>query len=137
MKSVFNNRQTELAIAIREAAKTPDDEHLWGNFTDFTRAIAALIEGAETLTRPKDMHKKFSIAWKASAELWTAANDRIIRNCLGSQEEYNRVMNHPNARNARGRILSRVKEVYGDLTPGMEIDVDVGDILIDELGEIE
>ena len=137
MKQPFNSRQTELAIAIREAVKTPDDDQLWGDFTDFTRAIATLIEGAETLTRPQDMHSRFSVAWKASAKLWTASNNRIIRNCLGSQEEYDRVMNHPNGRNARGRILSRVKEIHGELTPGMDVDVDVGDILIDELGEIE
>jgi len=133
-QKVFNNRQTELAIALREATKAPEDEQSWGNFTDFTRAIAALIEGAETLARPADMHGLFSEAWKASAKLWTTENNRIIQSCLG--DEYERVMNHPNGRNVKGRILSRVKEVHGNLTPGMIVDdVDVDDILLDELGD--
>lgn len=134
MKQELNDRQTEIAIAIREVAKIPDSES-WGAFNDFTRAIATIIEGAETLTRPQEMNKRFGSAWQAAAKIWSTETHRIILDCLGSEEEYQRISHHPNGHKTIKRILSRVKEVHGNLTPGMEIDVDIDDILIEELGE--
>lgn len=136
MKQELNNRQTEIAIAIREIVKIPDNES-WGAFNDFTRAIATMIEGAETLTQPIEMNKRFGRAWKSGAQIWSIENRRIVQDCLGGEEKYNEVRTHPNGNKTIRRILSRIKEVYGDLTPGMTVDVDVGDILVDELGEPE
>lgn len=133
-RELLTDRQADFAIAIREVSKTPDNE-AWGACTDFTRAVATMLEGAESLIHPSEMDKRFKAAWEASAKLWTTEHNRIVRDCLGSQKELDRVRAHPNGRAAIVRILSRVKEIHGELTPGMSIDVDVGDILIDELGE--
>ena len=134
-RELLTDRQTDIAIAIREVVKTPDSE-AWACFTDFTRAVATMLEGAEGLIHTTEMQQRFARAWEAYApKLWSTEHNRIVRDCLGSQEEFDRVKAHPNGRAAIVRILSRVKEIHGDLTPGMSIDVDVGDILIDELGE--
>ena len=134
MEREFTERQTDFSIAIREVANTPDNES-WGAFTDFTRAVSTMLEGAESLVHPTEMQKRFAGVWEAYAKMWTTEHNRIVRDCLGSQQEFDRVKNHPNGRTAIGRILNRVKEVHGELTPGMNVDVDVGDIL-DELEEI-
>lgn len=135
MKRVLTDRQTELAIVIREATKTPRDE-AWGPFTDFTRSIAEMTEGAEVLIHPAQMQKRFARGWESYARLWESVHNQIVRDCLGSQEEF--VRNHPKGRKAIQRILSRVRETYGGLTPGMTVDVKslhIEDILSDELGE--
>lgn len=135
MKQELTERQIELAIAIREVTKTPTNDS-WGAFTDLTRAVAQIVEGAESLIHPTEMQKRFARAWESHAKMWLGEHDRIIRDCLGgSQKEFDRVRSHPNGGTAIRRILSRVKEVYGELTPGMKVDVNVSDILIDELGE--
>lgn len=134
MKSKLTDRQTEIAISVRELAKTPENDS-WGDFVDFTRAVATMIEGVEALIHPSEMQTRFSQAWQAYANLWGTEHNRIIRDCLGSDEEFERIKAHPNGRNVIGRILSRVKEVHGDITPGMAVNVDVADILFDELGE--
>lgn len=134
MKQAFTERETDFAIAIREVANTPDNES-WGVFTDFTREVSRMLEGAEGLVHPTEMQKRFAGAWELYAKMWTTENKRIVRDCLGSQEEYDRIKGHPNGRSAIVRILSRVKEIHGELTPGMNVDVDVKDILMDELGE--
>lgn len=133
MKQELTDRQTDFSIAIREIAKIPDGES-WGVFTDFLRSISLTIEGAESLIPPTDMQVRFAGAWEAYAKMWGAEHNRIVRDCLGSQKEFDRVRNHPNGRSAIGRILSRVKEIHGELTPGMEVNVDVKDILY-EMGE--
>ncbi len=129
----LNDRQFELATAIREIANVPDSE-AWGDFIDFTRAMASMLEGAETLAHPNEMQKRFSAAWHASAALWGTEHRRIFKDCLGGQEAYDRVKAHPNGNAALSRILSRVKETHGNITPGMSVNVDIGDILSDELG---
>lgn len=134
MVQKFTERQIEVSIAIREVVKTPDGES-WGAFTDVMRAMAKMIEGAESLVRPKEMQKRFSLAWETYAGMWKEEHNRIVRDCLGGQKEFDRVSNHPNGKAAFGRILNRVKEVHGTITAGMEIDIQVDDILIDELGE--
>lgn len=137
MKRVLTDRQTELAIVIREATKTPRDE-AWGPFTDFTRSIAEMTEGAEVLIHPAQMQKRFARGWESYARLYPCVHDLVMRDCLGSQEELDRVKNHPKGRKAIQRILSRVRETYGGLTPGMTVDVKslhIEDILSDELGE--
>lgn len=133
-RELLTDRQTDIAIAIREVVKTPDSE-AWACFTDFTRAVATMLEGAEGLIHITEMDKRFKGAWQAYANMWAAEHNRIIRDCLGSQKEFDRVRSHPNGRAAIGRIMSRIREVHGEITPGMNVDVDVGDILIDELGE--
>lgn len=130
----LTDRQSEIRMAINEVAKTPVNDS-WGDFIDFTRAVATMIEGVETLVSPQVMEKRFSAAWQAFAKICVAENNRILRDCLGSDEEFDRVKNHPNGGNALGRILRRVKDVHGELTPGMSIDVDIDDILADELGD--
>lgn len=134
MKREFTERQTDFAIAIREIAKTPSTDS-WGAFTDFTRAIASMLEGAEGLVHPFEMNKRFAGAWRDYAKFYQEENHRILRDCLGGQKEYDRVRNHPNGRTAIQRIQGRIKEIHGGLTPGMEVNVDIGDILVDELGE--
>ena len=134
MKRELTERQTDFSISIREVAKTPDNES-WGAFIDFTRAVATMLEGAESLVHPTEMQKRFAGTWEAYAKMWSTEHNRILRDCLGSQKEFDRVRSHPNGRSAIGRILSRVKEIHGELSPGMSVNVDVGDILVDELGE--
>lgn len=128
MKQKLTDRQAEIAIAVREVAKTPDNES-WGAFVDFTRAIAAMIEGAESLAHPLDMQKRNRVVWEAYSKMWLQAHDQIVKDCLGSQREFDRVKSHPEGKDAIARILSRVKEVHGELTPGMEVNVNVGDII--------
>lgn len=135
MKRELTERQTELAIVIREATKTPRDEASWGPFTDFMRSIAEMVEGAETLIHPAQMQKRFARGWESYARLWGGVHNQIIRDCLGSEEEFERVRNHPKGKTVICRILNRVKEVHGALTPGMEVDIDIDDILLDELGQ--
>lgn len=95
-----------------------------------------MLEGAESLIHPTEMQKHFSAAWESYAVgVWAGEHNRIVRDCLGgSQKEFERVKAHPNGRAAIQRIISRVKEVHGELTPGMKVnDVDIGDILVDEI----
>lgn len=134
----LTNRQIEVSAAIREIVNIPGGES-WGKFTDVMRAMSQMLEGAESLVHPAEMQKRFSRAWESYAGMWAGEHNRIVRDCLGgSQQEFERVRNHPNGKAAIGRILTRVKEVHGELTPGMEIDVNVGDILDDlELGNPE
>lgn len=136
MKQEMTERQAEIAIALREVAKTPENES-WGAFIDFISAAATMVEGVESLVHPAKMQPRFAVAWQAYAEMWQTEYNRIIRDCLGSQEEFDRVKSHPNGGNAIGRILSRVKQIHGELTPGMAVKVDVGDILLEELGGSE
>lgn len=134
MRRELTERQSEVAIALREVAKTPNSE-AWGAFTDFISSVAQIVEGVESLINPFEMQKRFAGAWEACAKIWMDENYRIVRDCLGSDAEFERVRNHPNGRTAIGRILNRVREVHGELTPGMVINVEVGDILVEELGE--
>ncbi len=130
---MLTDRQAELSVAIREVANIPDNDS-WGPFGDFTRAVACMIDGAEGLRHPSEMQKRFAGAWAAYAKMWATEHNRIVRECLGgSQKELERVKSHPNGRAAIGKILNRVKEVHGDLTPGMAINVNVGDILLEEI----
>lgn len=124
----LNARQMEIATAIREITQVPDNES-WGDFTDLMRAFACMIEGSENLVKPKIMQQHFQHAWDASAKLWMFENNRILRDCLGGQEDFDRVAEHPNGRDAFGRILQRVREVHGNLSPGMVVAVNVDDIL--------
>lgn len=121
-------RQLDIASAIREVIPPPDNE-VWGAFTDLIRAVAAIVDGAETLVNPKLQQDRFQAAWEACAKLWSAENNRILRDCLGGQEDFNRVAEHPNGQDAFGRILQRVRETHGDLSPGMVVEVEVNDIL--------
>ena len=134
MKRALTERQTELAIVIREATKTPRDE-AWGRFTDFMRAIAEMVEGAEALIHPAQMQKRFARGWESYARLWAGVHNQVIRDCLGGEEEFERMRNHPRGKAVICRILNRVREVHGALTPGMEVDIDIDDILLDELGQ--
>lgn len=130
----LNDRQLDIRIALAAIAKVPISDS-WGDFIDMTRAIASMVEGAETLVHPTEMQTRFAVAWQAYAKMWSGEHNRIIRDCLGSQAEFDRVKSHPNGRTAINRILQRVKEVHGKLTPGMEVNVSVDDILVDELTE--
>lgn len=136
MRQRLTDRQIEVSIGVREIVKIPDGDS-WGPFTDVMRAMSQMIEGTESLVNPGEMQKRFSRAWELYAKMWAGEHNRIVRDCLGgSQREFERVRSHPNGKAAIGRILTRVREVHGELTPGMEIDVNVGDILDDlELGE--
>lgn len=126
----MTDRQAEIASGLREIAKTPDTEDAWGPFVDFTQAMATMIEGVESMATPKEMEKRFSRAWAAAAKVFVVSHQRIVRDCLGGQPELDRVINHPDARNIMARIVDRVREVHGELTPGMTVDdVDVADIL--------
>lgn len=138
----LNDRQRELATSLRGLVTVPEGV-AWGDFIDFTAALAAMLEGAETLTHPMKMQKRFQAAWSASAGLWNTEHKRILRDCLGGgehgQKEFERVKAHPNGSDVLGRILTRVKETHGPLTTGMFVDVGtlrIGEIL-DELGPEE
>ncbi len=134
MKQQLTDRQADIAIALRAVVKTPTTES-WGDFTDFISAVSVMVVGAEGLIHPIKMQESFFRAWKAYGAVWSSEHNRILRDCLGGQKEFDRVKNHPNGRAALGRILSRVQEVHGDITPGMKVDVEVGDILFEELQE--
>jgi len=69
----LNDRQMEIAMRVREMAKTPEDDS-WGPFTDFTRTISTMIEGAESLVPPPEMQKRFGTAWSDYASIWMANN---------------------------------------------------------------
>ncbi len=133
-KQQLTARQLDIAVALREVIKTPDTE-AWGACTDFTRAVSVMFEGVEGLIHPVKMQKRFALAWEAYVAVWSSEHNRILRDCLGGQKEFDRVKSHPNGKNALGRILLRVVETHGHLTSGMVVDVEVADILSDELGE--
>jgi len=127
----LNNRQIELAIALKEIVKTPKGA-AWGEFTDFRRAVARILEGAETLERPKEMQKRFSAAWKACASLVSSERQRIAKDALG--EDYERVMNHPNSLKIVGRVVRRVKDERGELSPDIVVgEINLEDIMAEEL----
>lgn len=133
-KQQLTDRQCDIAVALREVVKIPDTE-AWGAFTDFTRVVSMMLEGAEKLIHPVKMQIFFAQAWESYAAVWSSEHNRILRDCLGGQKEFDRVKSHPNGRKVMGRILSRVIETHGELMHGMEVDVEVGDILLEELGE--
>lgn len=128
--TTLTNRQVEICTAIREIAPPPENKS-WGDYLDFIRAVAAMIDGAQTLTRPCKIQRHFQAAWEACAKLWVAENNRILRDCLGGQEGFDAVRAHPNGQNAFGRILKRVRDTHGDMSPGMTVEVKVDDILFD------
>ncbi|KKL52399.1 hypothetical protein LCGC14_2285830 [marine sediment metagenome] len=127
-------RRTDFAIALRQIAKSPSNDS-WTAFTDLITAVSSILEGAEGLIPPQEMQARFAAAWQASAKVWQAEIPRIVGDCLGGPEEFERIRSHPNGGNVIGRILTRVREVHGDLTPGMVVDIEVGDILVEELGD--
>ena len=124
----LNDRQFELVANLRSITKVPDNES-WGPFEDFMRALAVVIEGAESLVDPFEMCNRFNLAWDQRQNLWAAEQIRILVNCLGSKEEYDRLRDHPNGGLALGRILLRVQETYDELAMGMDCKVEVADIL--------
>lgn len=147
----LTTRQLEIAIALREgifgtedngklAGGDPDklSEHSsWGAMTDLLRVIATVIEGAEDLLNPREMDKRFKAAWMTYARLYKSEHHRMMRDCLGGQAEFDRVNSHPNGHNALCRIMERILRTHGELKPGMVVDVEVGDILLEELGDVD
>lgn len=126
--TTLTDRQVDIMSAIRKIAPPPENDS-WGDYMDFIRAVAAMIDGAQTLARPCKIQRHFQAAWEACAKLWTAENNRILRDCLGGQEGFDAVYAHPKGRDAFGRILKRVRDTHGELSPGMIVEVEVDDIL--------
>jgi len=132
---ILNDRQHEIAATLWEVSQTPDDSS-WGDKIDFLSHLATMIVGLENFINPQEMSQKFQFAWESYAGVWKENADQIIKNCLG-QKEYDRVNNHPNiaaVRAVKGRILLRIQEVHGDITPNMKVNIEVKDIVLDELG---
>lgn len=123
----LTDRQHEIAMAIRQATKVPDNDS-WGDCIDFIRALAIIVEGAETLVMPAEMSKLFGAAWDAVAKMWATEHIGILVECLGSKAEYERIRDHPNGRMAFGQILKRVQDTY-EMSVGMSGKVEVADIL--------
>ncbi len=126
----LNERQMDIGTAIREIAPPPDNDS-WGDYVDMTRALAAIIDANNVLTHPQRLQKSFQAAWAASAKLWMAESERILRGCVGGKEDFDRIQSHPNGRKAFDRILARVKETHGELKVGVAVEVEVDDILFD------
>lgn len=125
----LNERQMDIVTAIREVAPPPDSE-AWGDYTDVLRAVAKIVDGCKVLVNPRELQKSFEVAWRAAALIWLKENNRILRDCLGGQKDFDQVMAHPNGRMAFRRILERVQETHGELTVGMAVEeVEVRDIL--------
>lgn len=122
----LTNGQVEIGMVIREVAPPPDNDP-FGDYVDLTRAVACMVDGAQKLVNPRVMQQRFQAAWTACAKLWMAENNRILKDCLG--DSFDTVCAHPNGRDAFGRILKRVKETHGELSPGMTVNVEVDDIL--------
>jgi len=91
-----------------------------------------MLEGVETLERPKDMQKRFSAAWSACANVITEERQRIAKDALG--EDYERVMKHPNSLKIVGRVVRRVKDECGELSPDIVVgEINLEDIMAEEL----
>jgi hypothetical protein len=90
-----------------------------------------MLASAENLADPPEMQKMFSAAWDAYSGLWGDEHERVMIDCIGSKSEYDRIKDHPEGRKAILAIMDRVKETHGDLAPGEDGKVDVGDILVD------
>jgi len=136
MKQKLTDKQLEIASNLREILKTPTNE-AWGAFVDVVRSLAVVIEGVESLAHPQDMQERFSAAWSNFAKLWASENNRIIGNCVGGPQQLQSLKNHPKAEVILRRIVHRIVEQHGNFTPGMDVAVDVQDILLEETGEID
>ena len=126
----LNERQMDIGTAIRVAAPPPEGE-AWGDYLDLTRAVAKIVDSGNVLVHPTEVQKSFQAAWIASSNLWLNESNRILRDCLGGQADYDRVAEHPNGKNAFKRILKRIKETHGELTAGMVTEIEVEDILLE------
>lgn len=98
---------------------------------DLTDALGMILEGTETLVEPDEMGQRFNAAWKAYAAIWGMEHNTACQQAVGDDELWDRVKQHPNGREVVAAILSRIHAVQGAIVPGMEVEVDVGDILVD------
>jgi len=129
--------QQEKAIALRRLfnSEPPAAAEAWASYVDFTRAMARMIDGVDSLVLPSEMQQVFSSAWKSFARLWGSEQQRLVLEAIGGDESLReQVREHPKGRQVLRRILYRVKETKGSLSFGLSAtDVDVADILVQEI----
>jgi len=129
--------QQEKAIALRRLfnSEPPTAEEAWASYVDFTRAMAQMIDGIDSLINPCGMQQVFGTAWKSFAKLWGSEQQRLVLEAIGGDESLlEQVREHPQGRQVLRRILDRVKETKGTLSFGLSAtDVDVADILVQEI----
>lgn len=124
----LTSEQTRLAEEVRKIMD-------WGKFADpfpaydLADTIAVILDGVNSLAPGEDMGERFNAAWAAYMAIWKMEHDAAIVSAIGDQMLWDRVKRHPNGREALIDILTRIQEAHGRITPGLEVEVDVSDIL--------
>ena len=126
----LTDEQRDRAERVREILNIQDFSDPFPAF-DFTDALGAIIEGSETLANPQEMSGRFNAAWQAYAGIWGVELNRACQKAVGDEALWKRVKDAPNGQDAVAAILTRIQAVHGEIVPGMNIEIDVGDILVD------
>ena len=101
-----------------------------------SEAMGQLLEGAEQLWHPRHMQTVCHVVMSAYAQLWGDEHRAAVIQALGSKTLFMQICRLPNCGIIVERILGRITAKYGQLRPGMTIDVAIDDILLDEIGDL-
>jgi hypothetical protein len=97
-----------------------------------------MLDGLDVLITPQEMKTIFEQGLKEYLQVWAATNRRIVLQSLGDEMLWERVQRHRNGRSVVERILTRVRERHGGgLSSGLNVTVEVGDILSEEMPDLE
>ena len=96
---------------------------------DFVDALAVVVDGANKLVDSDEMATRFTAAWHAYASVFTTEHGRIVEGVVGDAALWQRIRAHPDGREAVAEIIERIHAVHGEIVPGMDVELDVTDIL--------
>jgi len=103
---------------------------------DFSQAMGAALDGAAQLAHPEHMHRVFTAAWRAYAQLWNDEYQNALIEALGSRKLFGQIAALPNSKEIFRQIIERIEATNGPIGPGLVVDVNIDDILMNEVGDL-